>query len=137
MTRQPVLCAAVIGTVFLSPQLTRPSAQVSGVPVCLHDAAERELDRKRRAEALGLAKTVNQAQGTAAERTRIYLPLSKLGKLPPAPRGFELRVYTDGTGYVLSLKDTLDPCKYAIFSDESGVIYEKTPLAAPILATGS
>jgi hypothetical protein len=66
---------------------------------------------------------------------RLYGALSQLRGVPPTPQGFELRLYTDGRGYVLSLKDTLDPCRYAIFSDEAGTLYEKTPLPAALIAT--
>ncbi len=44
-----------------------------------------------------------------------YAPHAGLPHLPSAPRGFQLRLYTDGTAYVLSIKDSLDACKYAIF----------------------
>jgi hypothetical protein len=137
MSKTLVFSMALIATVCLAPVRGTTSVQLSGVPTCFHDRAERDVDRQRREQALALAKAVNAAQGTAAERTRVYVPLSRLGKLPPTPRGFELRLYTDATGYVVSLKDVLDPCKYAIFSDESGLLYEKTPMAAPVLATGS
>ena len=45
-----------------------------------------------------------------------------------------MRVYTDHAGFVVSLKDSLDPCKFGIFSDESGFVYEKAPLSAPFIA---
>jgi hypothetical protein len=55
--------------------------------------------------------------------------------LPPTPQGFDLRLHTDGHGYIFSLKDSLDPCRYGIFSDEGGIVYEKTPFAAALIAT--
>ena len=130
------LWMALAGTALASPPVSavRPQAPV---PVCLHTAGERDGDRIRREHALALAKAINQAQGTVAERTRNYVSLAQLRNLPATPRGFDLRLYSDGAGYIVSLKDTLDPCRYAIFSDESAFIYERTPLAAPVLATGS
>ncbi len=88
----------------------------------------------RREQALALAKAINEAEGRAAERTRVYVPLSALRHIPAAPRGFDVRLYTDGSGYVLSIKDTLDPCRYGIFSDEAWIVYDKTPLPAPLVA---
>src|SRR3712207_9595881 len=53
------------------------------------------------------------------------LPIS-LVNLPPLPAEFELRLYVDGSGYVFSLKDARDPCRFGIFSDESGRSEEHT-----------
>jgi len=35
-----------------------------------------------------------------------------------------VQFYTDGPTYTFSLKDTADPCHYAIFSDQDQGIYE-------------
>jgi hypothetical protein len=74
-----------------------------------------------------LARAINQAQGRAVAASERYQPLAKLPGLPPAPSGFELRFYTDGAGYILSLKDTLDPCRYGVFTDQHGRLYEMSP----------
>ena len=132
MTRRRLVCLVVMTITVLS---TTPFAQLSGVPFCLHDNRERPSDRTRREQALSLAKAVHEAQGTNAERVRLYVAAPQLRNLPPTPKGFEFRLYTDGRGYVFSLKDSLDPCRYGIFSDEGGVLYEKTPLTAPFIAT--
>jgi hypothetical protein len=45
------------------------------------------------------------------------------------PEGFAVHLATDGsTGYVFSVKDTLDPCRFALFSDQAGLIYTGEPL---------
>jgi hypothetical protein len=126
--------AAGIGVSAPSTQTQRPPASVAA---CRHDSHEQNTDRARRQSALALAKAINEAEGTFAERTRGYRPLNALRNLPPVPSGFDVRLYTDGAGYVVSLKDTIDPCRYGIFSDESGFLYEHTPQRAPIIATGS
>jgi hypothetical protein len=38
-----------------------------------------------------------------------------------------LRFHTDGATYAFSLKDTLEPCHYAIFSDDDKRVYEAMP----------
>jgi hypothetical protein len=132
MVKQICLCAALAAA---APSLhSRPAAQLGHIPTCLHDDAETQEQRARREGAVRLAKAIVERQAEAAERTRLYAPLPALRNLPPAPRGFDVRLYTDGVGFVLSLKDTLDPCKFAIFSDESGFVYEKAALTAPLLA---
>ena len=133
MIRRLSICLLVIVTSTVPS--AAPPAQLAGVPACLHDDGERPVDRDRREQALSLAKAVHEAEGTAAERARFYLPLSQLRGLPRTPRGFELRLYTDGHGYIMSLKDSLDPCRYGIFSDQAGILYEKAPLTAPLIAT--
>jgi len=44
------------------------------------------------------------------------------------PDGFRARLTTDGTTYSLSVKDTVDACHFALFSDEQGLIYTAQPL---------
>ena len=49
--------------------------------------------------------------------------------------GFELKLYNDDAGYVFAIKDMRDTCRYAIFSDQSGLLYEKALHATPTLAS--
>jgi len=35
---------------------------------------------------------------------------------------------SDGATYKFSLKDTLDPCRFAFFSDQEGLIFEANPI---------
>ena len=42
--------------------------------------------------------------------------------------GFNVQLSTDGASYTFSVKDTLDACRFAYFSDQEGVIYAATPL---------
>jgi hypothetical protein len=44
------------------------------------------------------------------------------------PAGFRAQLTTDGTTYSFSVKDTVDACHFALFSDEQGVIYTARPL---------
>jgi len=124
---------AVAAVAIGSTRVSR--AQLIHPPVsCLHDAAEGQTDRARRGEALLLAKAINAKEGALAQQTRQYHQLSELQGLPQVPTGFELRLYADSSGYVLSLKDVKDSCHYALFSDQAGWIYEKSPIAAPAIA---
>ena len=102
---------------------------------CRHDSLEQPLDRQRREAALALARAINTAEGLLVERTRTYHPLAALRHLPAVPVGFELKFYSDAAGYMFALKDTLDSCRYAVFSDQSGLLYEKAARTAPVVAT--
>jgi hypothetical protein len=98
---------------------------------CLHDQLETSGDRARREKALDLADEINRAErvarrfGTRGEPP--YKPLEELFNLPDTPEGFRVQLQTDGTSYTFSIKDTRDPCGYAIFSDQSLDIYEAVP----------
>jgi hypothetical protein len=101
---------------------------------CRHDQRSTAEDRTRRTQALALAKAINAAQARVVRQTRRYQPLANLGSLPEVPRGFRLNLYADGEGYIFALKDTLDSCRFAVFSDSAGLLYEKSAIAAPVIA---
>ncbi len=95
---------------------------------CLHDAqSEGSAEVARRQQALTLAREIHSAEARLAQRTRTYSGLKQLGALPPTPEGFELRFFTDGERYIFSIKDKRDICAYGVFSDQDGLLYEKTP----------
>lgn len=97
---------------------TPASAQQQQARACLHGDDESLEQRARRVAALALARDVN----TMEARTGGYQPLANLTLNRPTPDGFRLQLTADGNGYAFSVKDTLDPCVFAYFSDQSGVI---------------
>ena len=117
---------AVIGFLVLS--VGPASAQTRQ---CLHDQLETQANRSRREKALQLAGDINMAQSVArrlgARGQGDYKPLDQLTNVPAGPDGFRVQLHTDGTTYSFSIKDTRDPCAYAIFSDQSLDIYEAVP----------
>jgi hypothetical protein len=131
MVKQIALAAAVIGvaatsaTVSLGQTAPSPSR-------CLHGATEQPGQRSRRELALKLAQQINQAEHAGptllpSQPKREYKPFAELRNLPATPAGFTLHFYTDTETYTFSLKDTLDACEFAIFSDQDKGIYEGTP----------
>ncbi len=99
---------------------------------CLHGANETPAQQTRREQALTVALRINFAEATIVGPRRDsarYRPLEELRNVPPAPKGFDLQFFTDGRSYSFSLKDRLDACHYAIFSDEDRHVYEGTPRA--------
>ena len=118
------LAAAVAGSAY---------AQRGVVPskgACLHGTSERADQRARRVAALEYVKRVTFIEGEGKLQAQQYYTLTDLPQLPPVPQGFKVQLSTDGTTYVLSLKDAQDPCGFAYFSDQDGVIYTATP--APV-----
>jgi hypothetical protein len=111
-----------------------PAEQPSSVPACRHGQASTQEDRDRRAHALTVAKAITASEAEVVRRTGEYQPLARLSGLPAVPNGFKLALYADRSGYIFALKDTRDPCHFAVFSDASGLLYEKSALDAPVLA---
>jgi len=130
MARPIVLPALVMGLMAalwlarteVSAQLARP---------CLHGRLEQPNHRARREQAVKVAEQINRSESDGAGQPpggpRKYRPLDQLQNVQPTPRGFRLQFYTDGSTYAFSLKDTLDSCQYAIFSDQDQAIYEALP----------
>jgi hypothetical protein len=103
---------------------------------CLHGADETPANKTRREEALQVAVRINAQQAMSLSpnpRQRRYRPLQELSNIPAVPTGFDLQFHTDGQTYVFSLKDRLDPCGYAIFSDQDRGVYEALPRRAAVL----
>ena len=96
---------------------------------CLHGANETVAERTRREQAVQFAQRLNAAQQSSLPNLqgRTYRPAEQLHNLPPVPPGFRLQVDTDGRSYTFTLKDQRDPCRFALFSDQDGVIYGGTP----------
>jgi hypothetical protein len=95
---------------------------------CLHGPDETPADRARREKAVELAFEINAAEGVARRLGRMYAPFEQLFNVPRTPDGFRVQLHTDGATYSFSIKDTTDPCLYAVFSDQSGDVYEATPV---------
>ncbi len=119
-------CAIAV-FMLLSAELGTLSAQD-----CLHGPAEQPAQRARRQDALKIAHQINLAEAISG-RVGEYRPLAGLVNVSPAPSGFQVRLLTDGVTYTFSIKDTLDPCRYAIFSDEDGRIYQGYPTSEVIV----
>jgi hypothetical protein len=100
-------------------------AGTAAAQTCLHGPGESPQQKLRRDAAILLATRINLAQTTAiGPRPPRYRPLEELTTIPPTPAGFELQFHTDGNTYSFSIKDRLDPCRYAVFSDQEKVLYE-------------
>ena len=132
MVKQLTLVIVLIGVMASpsSPRASRIAHAAQVAPRCLHGQSEALFNQLRRQAALALANAINRAQqgrpGFVPPVPRQYRPLEELPNLPKTPADFRLQFYTDGPTYTFSLKDTADPCRYAIFSDQDQGIYEAT-----------
>jgi hypothetical protein len=132
MVKQIALATLLLGVMGSppAPWFAQGSAQVQAP--CLHGPSEQATQRTRREQAVKVAQQINRAEqnGPAllpSQPRREYRPLAQLPNISPTPAGFRLQFYTDGATYTFSLKDTLDRCEFAIFSDQDQGIYQATP----------
>ena len=107
------------------------SAQGGGARLasCLHGQNETSEHAARREKAIRVAHAINAAQvAVVGPQKQRYRRPEQLMNIPPLPQGFELQFNTDGASYNFAIKDTLDACHFAIFSDQDKFVYTATPL---------
>jgi hypothetical protein len=126
MTRA-CIAAAITASLFVGAQTMGESVRAQQ-SACLHGQEETAVQRDRRVQALRVARQINTLENAARGQTRPYQALSALPNVSAAPEGFTVHFATDGSSYAFSVKDTLDRCAFAYFSDETGVIYTGQPL---------
>jgi hypothetical protein len=124
MAMSAVMATVITGGFVLFAGRSNGQGLNTRAAVCRHGEDESPANRTQRLQALALASAINRAEGQQAQQTRRYAPLPTLGALPPVPQDFTLKLYADAEGYVAVLKDGRDPCRYAIFTEQSGHIYE-------------
>lgn len=95
---------------------------------CLHGDDETPGERQRRVQALTFVRGVNTAQARAHATGKSYRRLPDLGDVPPIPAGFAAHLAVEADVHAVAVKDTLDPCGFAYFSDQNGLIYTGRPL---------
>ena len=82
---------------------------------------------QRARAAVQYARAVNTAQSSFHSQNQRYGQISDLA-VAAEPTGFRAQLTTDGTTYSFSVKDTVDACHFALFSDQQGLIYTARPL---------
>ena len=99
-------------------------------PLCLHAAGETPADAARRLDAIRVMRAINTAQAQAFAMNRAYLNFRELADrgLPSRPAGFQTQLTVESSAYALVVKDSVDPCRYTLFSDQDGLIYVGSPL---------
>ena len=99
-------------------------------PACLHGVGEAPADAARRQDAIRVMRAINTLQGQAFAVNETYQNFRELtdSGLPARPYGFLTQLTVEGSTYALVVKDTADPCRYALFSDQDGLIYVGSPL---------
>jgi hypothetical protein len=115
--RVPVIAAVIVLAV----------AGAGEAQTCLHGADESESQRRRVGAAITFIREVSEAQSRMYRQRNSYVALSEAVSVARVPVGFVARLRFDRWSYGLMLKDSLDSCGFALFSDQEGVIYEGRP----------
>lgn len=110
---------------------------------CLHGPDATPEQQQRRSQAIGAARYVNTAQSNQpGRRDRAYLTHEALAALPPRGSGptldltpgneilpgWQLALNPTEGGYWFMIKDTTDPCHFALISNQEGIIYTARPI---------
>ena len=120
-TAVAVLLAGVGGLLGLPGQRTIRAQQQ---PMCAHGPDETDAQKARRRQALGFVRHIGNLEASAsATNNGLYKGAEQLQLTQALPSGFQLRLSSSGRSYALSVVDTSDPCKFAYFSDENGLIF--------------
>ena len=118
-----VCCVVGCGLLFVGPASFARTQQTE-TRACLHGPDETAGEKTRRGQALTYVRVINTAQTAFAGRNRRYAHFDELQDVQQAPPGFALQHAADSNGYLFSVKDTADPCGFALFSDQKGIIYQ-------------
>lgn len=118
----------VIGAAIVVGVLASVQGQAPAPAACLHGPQETPEEAARRRTAVTLARRINTLQNAAFQQDRRYRPLTELPEVSSPVDGFAVRLAADDASYVFAVKDTLDPCRFAFFSDQEGLIYSAEPL---------
>jgi hypothetical protein len=116
----PALAAILIA----APILVGSRLILAQTPACLHATSESADQQARRRQALTKTRQINSAEVVAQTQTGRYQPVESLSGVTVDPQGFVTHLAVDANGYAFSIKDSLDPCGFGYFSDQTGVIYQ-------------
>lgn len=121
--------ALLTGVVALSTSCGSASNRVvvqqpsqTPAPACLHGPQETPEQAARKRTAIAFTRQVNTLQARAVATSKAYVAADQL-QLAAVPEGFEFRMAVTPTAYAFSVRDNSDPCRFAYFSDEQGLIF--------------
>ncbi len=90
-------------------------------PACLHGPQETPEQAARRRAALTFTRQVNTLQAKVGA-TGAYVTADQVQFA--VPEGFEFRLAAAPKSYAFSVRDNTDPCRFAFFSDQQGLIFQ-------------
>lgn len=119
MKARLALLAIILAFTIPAP-MSRLAAQQTA---CLHGANQSDAQRTRTRQALLMARQINTYENALFQSAGAYRPLRELATLSAPPEGFEVHAAIEPQNYAFTITDTIDPCRFAYFSDSKGTIY--------------
>lgn len=107
-------------------------ASPAAAQTCLHGSNETDKEKARKRAALQLVRRIHTAQALQVQRTKRFVPLEALDVDADDVKGFTVRLTTDGTSYMLLMKDATDPCGFAYASFDDGLIFTGHAVGAKV-----
>jgi pectin methylesterase-like acyl-CoA thioesterase len=124
---QRAFLLAVILAVVVAGVASVKSTALVAQQACLHSPDESPNQLSRRRLALQTAREINTAEAQAFQQKQAFASLADLSSIA-SPEGFSVSLASAGAQYVFAVKDNQDPCRFAYFSDQDGVIYTGQPI---------
>jgi len=118
--------ALVVGLLGLSA-LRPVVAQQQDQGACLHGPGETDVQKDRRVAAVAHMRTITRAEFKGTGQGP-FVPLDQIAGLSTPPSGFTVQLVASPSEFLLSVKDTRDPCHFSLFTDQAGLIYIGQPL---------
>lgn len=119
-----VVAVAMVGV----GKMAFPAVRAQQARACLHGSDETPAERSRRNEAVGYARAINTAQAQHFPVNNRYGQIEELAVTRPLPAGFAVQHAATTAGYIFSVKDSTDQCRFTIYSDQDGIIYFAEPM---------
>lgn len=115
-----VVLFGVFGSLGLPLVHSPASAQQ---PACLHGPQPTAAEEARRRSAVAFTRHVNTMQVRVLAATKSFQSEGELPLTQAVPDGFVFRMTATSQSYAFSVQDARDPCRFAFFSDQGGLIF--------------
>lgn len=109
------------------PNATLDAEQIAR---CSSNSDPTSIGAERRAAAIRFVEDIHARQRLAVlvSQSQEYRPLDELpGTAVSAPADFHIQVLASGSTYSVSVVDTLEGCRFGVFSNQRGIVYVGTP----------
>ena len=100
------------------------AAQQPGAEPCAIGQPEQHPWRR---QAIQLARAINTIEMKTFSSTKAYQPLTAFPEIT-VPDGLSVQLAVNDSGYIFTIKDASNRVGCAVFSDQTGLIYDAQPL---------
>jgi hypothetical protein len=124
----PSVAAAAVVAAIAAGRVSVAPVNAQQARVCLHGTDETPAERARRNQAINYTRSIHNAEARFFPPSNRYGQIDELADVRAMPAGFVLQHAANAKGYIFSVKDTTDQCRFTIYSDQDGIIYFAEPM---------